>query len=405
MIALSLALVVAVAVCIMLALELRRERSGRRAALGLLGAPKETPLPTAVERELRSRVPRAELTATLHARDAAFEAIPTAVLVVDGHRRIERANEGAREMLPCATVGTAAADVSPSFAAAVDVVVSGFHAQEREVMVGEDDDHRTFRAHLRSYPDADGSGRAVVAVLFDITSAVDFRESRRLFSAAVSHELRTPLARILGLAETLALPLDEEERRALVAQTEIEVDNMRRLVDEMLLLAAIDRGDATFSESVTDVSLAVAGVVSDRRARPSGRGRSIDVDVVTGLGVHVNERLLETVIGNLVDNALRHAGPAASVRLLVRGLAGEVEIAVSDDGVGIDRAHLPHVFERFYRGDASRTGPGTGLGLAIVKHIVEANGGRVGVESEPRAGTTVRITLPEAIAPRVPTGD
>ena len=73
-----------------------------------------------------------------------------------------------------------------------------------------------------------------------------------------------------------------------------------------------------------------------------------------------------------------------------------------DTGVGISPEHLPHVFERFYRGEASRAGPGTGLGLAVVKHIVEAHGGRVAADSRPGAGTTVRLTLPRVTAERLP---
>ncbi len=225
---------------------------------------------------------------------------------------------------------------------------------------------------------------------------MDFREARRLFSAAVSHELRTPLARILGLAETMALPQSDAEREALVAQTEVEIDNMRRLVDEMLLLASLDRGKAALAEGVSNAARIAQDVVDERRSRRAQRGRDLDVRAVTAASVQVAPRLLEVVIGNLVDNALRHAGPDATVTVTVQEVAGNVEIVVADNGVGIPPEHLPHVFERFYRGEASRSGPGSGLGLAIVKHIVEAHDGEVAVESSPRRGTMVRLVLPQA---------
>jgi signal transduction histidine kinase len=231
-------------------------------------------------------------------------------------------------------------------------------------------------------------------VALDVTAPVDFREARRLFSAAVSHELRTPLARLLGLAETLALPLSDDEREALVAQTEVEIDTMRRLIDEMLLLAALDRGETAVPEGLSDAGDVAEEVVDDRLSRPGGRGRALTVTAERDLGVPMPSRLLAVVVGNLVDNALRHGGPAASVHVQVAAADDHVEIAVSDTGVGIPAEHLPHVFERFYRGDSSRAGPGTGLGLAVVKHIVEAHGGRATVDSRAGRGTTVRLVLP-----------
>ena len=392
MLALSFAVTLLAALVVGLATALLRRRAERRRVLAMLGAGDE-PLEAVVRRELRRRVPREELSSTLFSREAVLEASPNAVLVFDGDGTLTRANARAREVLPGVVPGAPAAAIAPALAAAVEDVLQGPPVDSREVVV-EGEDRRTFEAHLRSHPD--GGRRSAVAVLVDVTAPVDFREARRLFSAAVSHELRTPLARILGLAETLALPLEQEEREALVTQTEVEVDAMRRLIDEMLLLAALDRGDAALAELRADPGLTAEQVAADRMNRPTGRGRRITVDAPRGLLVPVQPRLLDVVIGNLVDNALRHGGPEADVALAVRGLAGEVEIVVTDSGVGIPPEQLPHVFERFYRGQPSRTGPGTGLGLAVVKHIVEAHGGRVTADSAPGRGTTVRLTLPEA---------
>jgi signal transduction histidine kinase len=105
-------------------------------------------------------------------------------------------------------------------------------------------------------------------------------------------------------------------------------------------------------------------------------------------------RLLDVVLDNLVENAIRHAGSGARVDVRARGLAGAVELEVADTGAGIPAEHLGRVFERFHRVEGSRTGPGTGLGLAIVKHIAEARRGRVGIESTEGVGTTVRVVLP-----------
>jgi signal transduction histidine kinase len=380
------------AACVALGVAYARLRRDRRESLALLGA-RDGEVSVAIARELHRLVPRDELDGTISSREAILEASPVPILVFDARSVVVRANRAAREAFAGVTPGTAAADIGPRLAEAVRDVIATGQALDHELILGKPD-RRTFEAHLRAHPN--GSGRNVVAVLVDVTGSVDFREARRLFSAAVSHELRTPLARILGLAETMALPQSDAEREALVAQTEVEIDNMRRLVDEMLLLASLDRGKAALAEGVSNAARIAQDVVDDRRSRRAQRGRDVDVRAATAASVQVAPRLLEVVIGNLVDNALRHAGPDATVTVTVQEVAGNVEIVVADNGVGIQPEHLPHVFERFYRGEASRSGPGSGLGLAIVKHIVEAHDGEVTVESSPRRGTLVRLVLPQA---------
>jgi two-component system phosphate regulon sensor histidine kinase PhoR len=381
-----------VAVALVLALQLRSLRAERAEAASLLGA-RDEPLAVAIARELRQRVPREELSATLFSREAVLEAAPSPVIVFDSAGLVRRANGAARATIPACVEGAHASAIAGALGEAVDEVLLGPPQLEREIVL-DDPVRRTFHAHLRSHPA--GSSRGAVAVLVDVTSTVDFREARRLFSAAVSHELRTPLARILGLVETLSLPQSESDREELIVQTEREIDNMRRLVDEMLLLAALDRGDLVTSPESSDAGAIAQAVITDRSARRAGREAELSIDAVRGLHVAVPGRLLEVVVGNIVDNALRHGGIGAAVSVAVRGRAGEVEVVVTDDGVGIAPEHLPHVFERFYRGEASRAGPGTGLGLAVVKHIAETYGGRVSADSTPGAGTTVRLVLPEA---------
>jgi signal transduction histidine kinase len=297
---------------------------------------------------------------------------------------VQRANAAAAAAFPEGAIPVALAPV-------IDEVLSGAATEvDREIAV-ERPVRRRWEVHLRAQ--ADGA----LAVLVDVTAAGDFREARRLFSAAVSHELRTPLARILGLAETLGLPQTDAERETLVAQIEVEVDAMRGLIDEMLLLAALDRGEIPSGDQA-DAGAAAEAVVADRRARRTWRNRDLRFVAARAQRVAVAPRLLEVVLGNLLDNALLHAGEDARVSVEVRAAGHEVEILVSDTGVGIAPEHLPHVFERFYRAEASRAGPGTGLGLAVVKHIVEAHGGRVSADSQPGAGTTVRLTLPRVMA-------
>jgi two-component system phosphate regulon sensor histidine kinase PhoR len=387
------------AVCAGLAVlvgRLRRERAVVFAEVGSAGGAHDD-LSSAVRRALARRAPREELLAVVSTRDAILGASPVPILVFADDGVVVRANRAARRTFDGVGPGTTAAAIGSTLDEAVRRVATTAEPVDDELVLDRPD-RRTFEAHLRSH--VDGARRGVVAVLVDVTASVDFREARRLFSAAVSHELRTPLARILGLAETLVLPQSEAERDALLAQTENEIDNMRRLVDEMLLLASLDRGAAAVAEGVSDAGRIAEDVVADRRSRRAQRNRELSIEVGQGLAVGVAPRLLEVVIGNLVDNALRHAGGDASVGVSVHGGEGEVEIVVHDSGVGIPPEHLPHVFERFYRGEASRSGPGSGLGLAIVKHVVEAHDGEVAVDSRPGCGTTVRLVLPQVAVGR-----
>jgi signal transduction histidine kinase len=364
----------------------------RRQVRELLAAEKGQPTEVVLKRMLRQRVHRDELAAVLFSREAVLEATPLPVLILDGQGRVVRVNAAARVALGGVDIGGLAADLAPELGHAISGVLSGPPVDQVEMVAGAE--RRVWLAHLRSHPDTDG--RAAVAVLVDVTEDVDFREARRLFSAAVSHELRTPLQRIVGLVDTLALPLSDGERAELVQAAEHEVQRMRELVDEMLLLAALDRGQAALSEGDCDASAVAERVVGSRVVRARQSGMTLRIDAAAGLRVPIGEQLLEVVIGNVVDNALKYAGSGAEVEVEVRGRAGEVEIAVSDTGVGIAPEHLPHVFERFFRGEQARSSPGSGLGLAVVKHIVEAHGGRARAESRAGEGAVVRLVLPEA---------
>lgn len=314
---------------------------------------------------------------------ALVDALPLPTLVLNPAQRVVHANPMAALELPEFATGVDVGAVSPSLAAA-------FASDEAREPVILGDPPRTFRVSVVRAPER------TLGILLDATEEVDFEEARRTFSSAVSHELRTPLARILGLAESLALPDLGDERMELVTQIEHEVDGIRTLIDEMLLLAALDRGRLAVADGVVDASATVAKVVDGARQRRIGRGRVVEVEVEAGIDVPVAARLFEVVVQNLVDNALIHGGPDAIVDVSLRRADGVALLVVTDTGAGIPAQHLPYVFQRFYRGDASRTGSGTGLGLALVKHIVEAHGGSVVAESDGESGATFRVELPAA---------
>ena len=328
-------------------------------------------------------------------RDAVLAASPLPVLVFDETGRLLASNEAARTTL----VGLAAGDEAPlpALRAAVHAAVAGRPAERIELTVYEPT-RRRYLAHIRTYVVGDGRGCAVV--LDEQSEEADFREARSLFSAGVSHELRTPLARMLALVDTLELDLDAAERDPILEGMRSEIDGMRRLIEEMVMLAILESGGRAGVNDDTDISLAVGNAVERAREAASDAGVGIAADASPDLHGAISEPLLDAMLDNLIGNAVRHAGSGAHARVTAREAPGAVDIVVSDDGRGIPPEHLSHVFERFYRVEGARSGPGTGLGLALVKHIAEANGGRAEIESAQGTGTTVRVTLPTPAAAR-----
>jgi len=344
-------------------------------------------------RELRDAVPRTELSAALASRDAVMAAASAPVLLFDRDGRVVRANPAAREAGP----ELSGAESQPELAAAAARAAAGEPVRDVELTVYTPE-RRRFRARIRPFGSGDESGAAVV--LSDQSSEADYRDARRLFSAGVSHELRTPLQRILALVETLALPLNEEERLATIAQARAEVDAMRQLIEDMILLVRLESHELGDKDEQTDVTTAVEACVSRHTAAARAASMSLGTAVTRGLVAAVAPRLVDAVLDNLVENAIHHAGQGEAIVVRARGLSGAVEIVVHDTGGRIPPDHLGRVFERFYRIEDARSGPGTGLGLAIVKHIAEEYGGRATVESTPNAGTNIRVVLPAPAAIR-----
>jgi two-component system sensor histidine kinase SenX3 len=205
---------------------------------------------------------------------------------------------------------------------------------------------------------------------------------------------------MLALVDTLGLLEDGVDRDVTMEQMRAEIDAMRDLIEDMMLLARLEIDDELSSGEPSDVRASVLGALERHGQAAADAGIALTGAATRGIVTSAPQRLVDVVLDNLVENAIRHAGNGATVDVSGRGLAGAVELAVSDTGVGIPHEHLSRVFERFYRVEGSRTGRGTGLGLAIVKHIAEAHGGRATIESRREGGTTVRVVLPAPAAAR-----
>src|SRR5205807_5111052 len=242
----ELAILLAVALGAALAVLAVRERERRR-VLASLEATGD--LSHAVDSMLRERADRSTLDAALALRDALLDASPTPVMLFDRGARLVRANRSAREAIPDLEVGATAA--VQAIATAVHDALAGRPPRPFDVTV-YDPERRRFHAHLRTY--ADRQARSCVVVLADESAEADYRDARRLFSAGVSHELRTPLQRILGLVETLGLDLPDEGRAEIIAQARLEVDGMRRLIEDMIMLVQLEGHRVDGSGEPTDMA-------------------------------------------------------------------------------------------------------------------------------------------------------
>ncbi|MFC9427238.1 sensor histidine kinase [Streptomyces sp. NPDC056987] len=251
-------------------------------------------------------------------------------------------------------------------------------------------------------------GAALNRMLGHVGSALAARQESetrvRQFVADAGHELRTPLASIRGYAELTRRGREETgpDTRYALGRIEAEAERMTGLVEDLLLLARLDAG-RPLSYEATDLSPLVVDALSDAHAAGQGHHWRLELpgpEEPPAL-VHGDASRLHQVLVNLLANARTHTPPGTTVVARVRRDGGSVVLDVRDDGPGIPPALLPHVFERFARGDASRSraAGSTGLGLAIVQAVVTAHGGTVAVESVP-GRTVFSVRLPYAPAPR-----
>jgi two-component system sensor histidine kinase SenX3 len=223
-------------------------------------------------------------------------------------------------------------------------------------------------------------------------AAPTYEELRAGFAGVVSHELRTPLARLLSIVESALLP--EADLHGIVKAAQCEIAAMGELIDDVLLLSQLETGNLVVAAGASRALDAARSAVAEF-AHGAERARvAIVVEGDEDAAIPVRESMFRAVVRNLVENAVRYAGPGATLRLSVRREAGALVLAASDDGVGVPEAALTRLFERFFRADPARADRGSGLGLAIVKHIVVAAGGWVEARGAPGRGLTVRCTFP-----------
>ena len=241
--------------------------------------------------------------------------------------------------------------------------------------------------------------RFMLLLADDRTESYRLEEVRRDFVANISHELKTPIGAIGLLAEAMESAADEpEEIKRFSKRLVIEADRLSRLTHEIIELSRLQAADALGHAERVEVSSVIAQAVDRNRVAADTHGVSLVVGGDKKAEVYGDEQMLVTAVHNLVANAIQYSPDGSRVGIGVSAHEGVVEIAVTDQGVGIPESERDRVFERFFRIDAARsrhTG-GTGLGLSIVKHVVQNHGGDVRVWSQPGSGSTFTIRLPEA---------
>jgi signal transduction histidine kinase len=229
---------------------------------------------------------------------------------------------------------------------------------------------------------------------------------RRQLLADVSHELMTPLTAIRGYLDTLDMPAaapDATSRGRYLAIVREETQRLEQIVGDLLDLARLEAGGGTLSVEDVPVGQIFSRVLTRHEHPAAEAGVTLEARGDQALLVRGDRLRLEQALQNLAANALRHTDGGGRVTLDVGRRPGAIVLWVRDTGSGIPAEHLPHVFDRFYKADASRTeerGTGSGLGLSIVKAIVERHGGRIAVRSRPGEGAEFEIVLPDASCPR-----
>jgi two-component system OmpR family sensor kinase/two-component system sensor histidine kinase BaeS len=234
----------------------------------------------------------------------------------------------------------------------------------------------------------------------DMTAALEEEERlRQNLVADVAHELRTPLSVVQGNLRAIlddVYPLDLAE----ISRLYDEMRLLSRLVDDLRELALADAGQLRLDLRPADIAALIQTTAESFSVAAETQDVSLNVELADVLPlVEADPHRLAQVLRNLLVNAVRHTPAGGAVTVSASTRANEVEVAVSDTGEGIAPEDVPHVFDRFWRADRSRTrgdgSPGgTGLGLPIAQSLVEAHGGRIWLESEPDNGSVVRFTIP-----------
>ena len=341
-------------------------------------------------------------------QEAVFSSMVEGLLAVDTDERIIKVNRAASTFLGVdaeAVSGRTIQEVvrNPALQNFVARALSTVEPVEGDIVLHNGSGERFLQAHGTQLYNPGGERRGAVIVLNDVTRLRRLENVRRDFVANVSHELKTPITSIKGFVETLQdgainVPRDAEHFLNIIAK---QADRMNSIIEDLLLISRVEQ--EVEKEKIRFETGKVRAVLQEAIQVVESKGNNKDIKIELEcpdtLLARINPALLEQAVINLVDNAIKYSEPGGRVTVSAQQGAEEVLVSVADRGCGVEKEHLPRLFERFYRVDKARSRKlgGTGLGLAIVKHIVQAHRGRVTVESTPNEGSTFSIHLPKTV--------
>lgn len=334
--------------------------------------------------------------------ESLFDSMQDAVVAVDAAGRIQWANESMRMLFPSPAaigvvrVGRALVQTirDPEVLRCMGEALGTREAAEgraTSVLPG-----RIFDVSATPLP-----GGGAVAVLRDVTRVEQMERAQKDFVANVSHELRTPLTSISGYVETL---LDDEDiqgmMREFLGTIQKNAVRMNRLTDDLLVLARVESGEHPVRPARVKASLLVRDTFDAMSPVASDAGAELELGEVASTEVMADSDAVVRVLSNLIENATKYGRGETETRIVLSAVDdnGMVRFSVRDFGQGISSEHIGRLFERFYRVDKgrSRESGGTGLGLAIARRLIEAQTGRIWVESDLGKGSLFSFTLPAA---------
>ncbi|PWR22411.1 hypothetical protein DKG75_07190 [Zavarzinia compransoris] len=346
---------------------------------------------------------------------AVLDLLPDPLILIDRDLGVRLANRAARAIFGDEPVGRPLPAMvrHPEILEAVDEVLSGDEASVEIEMSLPVPVARELTCRIASLERPSSDGIVAALVFRDLTQSKRVERMRADFVANASHEIRTPLAALGGYIETLLGPArdDAAARERFLRTMAEQVARMTRLVGDLLSLSRVELTEHTPPADPVGLGRLIARVVKALDFRAQDKKAAVEVILPDDLPQVVgDEGELEQVFTNLIDNAIKYGRIGGTVRVQAHviahvparagwpGKAQPVAIAVTDEGPGIPREHLPRLTERFYRVDAARSRDlgGTGLGLAIVKHIVNRHQGALTIDSIVGQGTTFTVYLPAA---------
>jgi two-component system phosphate regulon sensor histidine kinase PhoR len=331
-----------------------------------------------------------------------FSAMQDALLLVDSNGQVILTNQAFRKLFDASEISAATPLLEIVRDPTLDRLLTDAFGTDGPVRCELAVDDSQMELHAVATKNEAGEITGALVLFHDITELKKMDQVRRDFVANVSHELRTPLSILRGYIETL---LDnpktpQEELLRILQVMERHSNRLEQLVEDLLTLAQLESGNPDLQLGIVDLSEFLREMIRDWEKKLTTKQISIVVDIQPKLSpVRADRTRLQEALYNLLDNAVKYSRERSEIRVTARQSDGEIELSVSDEGIGIAKEDLPRIFERFYRADKARSPEkvrGTGLGLAIVKHIAQLHGGRVEAESEVEKGTTIRVILRSA---------